>query len=206
MPFSVPASVVALMSEAESIRRVAVMTARGFFHMRAHATIEEGLADETSPTEGAPLSPFAGADPTMDAERELVADDRATTEARTRFRNHGLPALRPDAAIAPLLGTDETLVAVTYDATVHGAGPLAATFAGTLYLTSDRLVGLGPDGFDLALDDLDEVGLVSTRLLLALRSRRGVTIDVRQPSLLRVQIAETLRRRQDRSPIEPEHA
>jgi hypothetical protein len=61
---------------------------------------------------------------------------------------------------------------------------------GTLYLTSRRLVHLGPEVREVDLTAIDEIGVVLERLLLVdLADGSDLAIEVDQPRVLRVQLA-----------------
>ena len=77
-----------------------------------------------------------------------AADEAAADQARERYRTRAMPALEPDARIAPLLGPDEHVLAVRRSAMLDRRQPppgsdAPAGLAGDLYVTSRRLVLVG---------------------------------------------------------------
>ena len=65
----------------------------------------------------------------------------------------------------------------------------AAGIAGDLYVTSHRLILVGRHTVTFDLADIADVVISGERLLLVMRDGSGVTLDVDQPRLLRVQVA-----------------
>ncbi|MGZ6299308.1 MAG: hypothetical protein ACXWMN_02295 [Candidatus Limnocylindria bacterium] len=126
------------------------------------------------------------------AER-IAADDASADEARQRYREVGIAPLEPDERLAALLGPDEHSLAVrrsvALDRRQPPPSPEPAGLAGDLYLTSRRLVLLGHHNLEIDLEEIEEAALSGETLLLALRDGTGVTLQVTQPRLLRVQIA-----------------
>lgn len=122
-----------------------------------------------------------------------MADQSAADETRLRLRSEGLPTLRPDRRIRPLLATGERVVAVRQAALLERREPspgMPATggVGGELYVTSRRLVLVGRLTLSFALDAIDDVVVSGERLLLILRDGHGVAIQVGQPRLLCVEI------------------
>jgi hypothetical protein len=124
----------------------------------------------------------------------VAADEAATALARDRYRTEPMQALEPDARIAPLLAPDERLLAVRRSvvldrrqSTTHA--DFAIGVAGSLYMTARRLILVGRLTLAFNLEDIDEAVLSGERLLLVLRDGNGVSLDVAQPRLLRVEIA-----------------
>ncbi|MEP6681455.1 MAG: hypothetical protein ABJB65_08255 [Chloroflexota bacterium] len=118
------------------------------------------------------------------------ADEAAAAEARLRIEAEGLPTLAPDEAIAGELHDDEALYAQRSNAMLNrsdGAGTLPG-YAGTLYLTSRRLIHIGHVTFSVSLAQIEELSVVGERLLLTLSNGEGVSLDVAEPRLLRVLI------------------
>ena len=145
----------------------------------------------------APDAPPADAPAIRDASAILAraqADEAAADQARETYRTQPLPALEPDAAIAPVLGLDERVVAVRRSVQLDRRQPIPGSdaplgLAGDLYLTSRRLALVGRVMVSLDLADIEEVGLSGERLLLALRDGQGISLVVEQPRLLRVEVA-----------------
>ena len=124
----------------------------------------------------------------------IAADDAAADEARQRYREVGIPPLEPDERLVPLLAPDERPLAVRRSVALDRRQPPlnpepAAGLAGDLYLTSRRLVLLGHHVLEIDLMEIQEAALSGEILLLALRDGTGVTLEVAEPRLLRVQIA-----------------
>jgi hypothetical protein len=122
------------------------------------------------------------------------ADEAAADLARERYRTQPMPALEPDDRIGPLLGADERVIAVRRSVQLDRRQPIPGWdvplgLAGDLYLTSRRLVLVGRMTLDFNLEDIEEIGLSGGRLLLALRDGLGVSLDLEQPRMLRVEIA-----------------
>jgi hypothetical protein len=121
-------------------------------------------------------------------------DETAAAEARERFRADGMAPLASDDDIAALLRPGERIFAThrAVNARYHsvpdavlGAPPVA----GTLHLTSARIIVAGSTVLTVDLEDVDEAVLSGGRLLLVLRRGMGLSLSVERPRLLRVQIA-----------------
>jgi hypothetical protein len=124
----------------------------------------------------------------------VSADEAAAGQARERYRTQTMPALEPDVRIAPLLATDEQVVAVRHSAQLDRRQPIPIPdaplgLAGDLYLTSRRLVLVGRQTLSFDLGDIEEVGVSGERLLLVMCGGTGVSLDVAEPRLLRVEVA-----------------
>ena len=121
-------------------------------------------------------------------------DEREAFEARARYRTDGLPTLEADGAIAEHIRPGETVVVVRPSSAVswHQRGDGTDDFAGTFYLTSQRLVLLGHTTFEVELVQIDELALAGELLLITLTDGTGLSIDAARPRLLRVQIAAAL--------------
>lgn len=120
----------------------------------------------------------------------IEADEAAAAAARSAYVKAGLPVLKPDEAIARELRADERLYARRSPAFLNrvDADGADAGHPGSLYLTSHRLVHLGPVTFSVGLPDIEELAIAGERLLLSLAGGQGVSLDVAEPRLLRVQI------------------
>jgi hypothetical protein len=124
----------------------------------------------------------------------VEADEAAADEARERYRTQAMPALEPDTRISPLLASDECVVAVRRSAQLDRRQPMPGWdappgLAGDLYLTSRRLVLVGRQVLSFDLGEIAEVGVSGERLLLVMCGGKGVSLDVAQPRLLRVEVA-----------------
>ncbi len=122
-----------------------------------------------------------------------TADEAAATEARDRYRTGPMATLEADGRIAPLLATSERVLAqrrgVVFDRRQTRSGPdVPVGLVGDLYLTSRRLVLIGRLTLSFDLDEIDQAMLAGERLLLVMRGGLGVSLDVGQPRLLRVEI------------------
>ena len=118
------------------------------------------------------------------------ADEAAAAAARAQYETEGLPTLAVEDDLAQELRGDEVLHARRSSAMLNrldGAGTLPG-YAGTLYLTSRRLIHIGQVTFAVPLTQIEEVSIVGERLLLTLSSGEGVSLDVAEPRLLRVMI------------------
>lgn len=127
----------------------------------------------------------------------IAADEAQADSARASYERDGLPSIAPDGAMGLQLGDDERLHVMRasallnrHDGNGHANGVADAVTdgAGTLYLTSHRLVHIGQAAFSVLLESLDEISIAGERLLLTLTSGEGLSIDVAGPRLLRVQI------------------
>ncbi len=123
-----------------------------------------------------------------------AADEAAAREARERYRNGPMPAVRADPEIAALLQPGEAVVAVHPSVVLERRTPKPESAAprgpaGELHVTSRRLLLIGRDRLSIDLEEILEVGLSGEWLLLVLREGRGVALRAAQPRLLRVEIA-----------------
>ena len=127
----------------------------------------------------------------LDRARE---DEREAFEARARYRTDGLPTLDPDGTIAGYIRPGETVAVVRPSSVIsrHQRGDGTDDFAGSLYLTSQRLILVGHSTFEVDLDQIDELALAGERLLITLTDGTGLSVDAARPRLLRVQIAAAL--------------
>jgi hypothetical protein len=120
-------------------------------------------------------------------------DEDAAAAARARYRVEPMTLLEPDAAIAPRLTCGESLLAIRRRALLERrhdpSGAVGPGLEGDLYLTSRRLIHVGRPTLVFELDDIEEVITSGDRLLLVLRDGAGISIEVDQPRLLRVEIS-----------------
>lgn len=154
--------------------------------------------DRSDPPDASPgedrCSPNAGARDAAKANARAAAEQAAADDARVRYRREGLPTLRPDSQIGPLLAPWERLIAVRQAALLDRREPSPGVRAtggvgGVLYLTSARLVLVGRLTLSLDLATIEDVVVSGDRLLLTLRDGRGVSLQVGWPRLLAVEIA-----------------
>ena len=127
----------------------------------------------------------------------VEADEAAAAIAREEYRGHGLPELVVDGA--PALQPNERIHAVRRNALVERSTttdtPTTPT-AGSLWLTSERIMHDAPSEIAVELDDIDEMAISMGRLLLIrLHDGSNWAIEAEQPRLLRVQIAAVLENR-----------
>jgi hypothetical protein len=132
-----------------------------------------------------------------DAEEILIRareDEREAFEARARYRTDGIPTIEPDGQVAVHIRAGETVFVERPSSVInrHQRGDGIDDFAGSLYLTSQRLLLLGHTTFEVELDQVDELALAGERLLVTLADGTGLSIDAARPRLLRVQIAAAL--------------
>ncbi|MCV0403827.1 MAG: hypothetical protein K5924_08955 [Chloroflexi bacterium] len=144
---------------------------------------------ETSTEEGPALR-----DARTLAERSQ-ADEAAAREARERLMVEPMATLTPDEDIRPHLQADEVLHVLRRHAILRGPGDERALgYGGTLYLTSRRLIHLGQVVMTVQLADVLETSIAGERILLTLRDGgEGLSLDVDQPRLLRVEMASLMR-------------
>jgi hypothetical protein len=135
--------------------------------------------------------------PGMDADLD---DEALAKAARARYRTDGIRSIDSDEGMRSALAGGEELLAIRHTASVErlsaeGRSPVI----GRLAITTERLMMLDAQPSTLAsLDELDEVTLVSDRLLVMLTSGAGFTITAPWPMLLRVELAAARARRLDR--------
>jgi len=117
--------------------------------------------------------------------------DRAkATEARARYRTEGLVSIPSDPRIEQALGVGERLVARRSDVCLdrrdaeRGREPF-----GDLFVTSERILLIGPTTVSIPLEEIGEAALLGDRLVLLLRGGTAVAIRADRPRLLRVQIS-----------------
>jgi hypothetical protein len=147
---------------------------------------EEVSTEYSSPTEEGPALRDAA-----QIMARAVEDEAAAAHARNGYQTEGLPLLEPDATLAPELRPGERLHVRRESALLNGpkAGPPLPGYAGTLYLTSERLVHIGQIKVSVDLNDIHQLTLAGERLLVTLTNGEGLSIDASQPRLLRVEIA-----------------
>ena len=142
----------------------------------------------------------SGAAPTDHASIDADTEDNAlATAARARYRQDGIVGIEPDSGMRSALGGDEQLLAVRQSASVEHLSDGARPISGRLAITTERIFMLDGQTNTLAtLDELDDVTLVSDRLLVMLTSGAGFRINAPQPKLLRVELAAARANRLDR--------
>jgi hypothetical protein len=108
-----------------------------------------------------------------------------------RFRTDGMATIEPDHQMRSALRPDEQLLAVRQAAGVERlVDGVRSMLSGPLAITNNRLLLVDGQPVTLAsFDELDDVTLVTDRLLVMLTSGVGFTIDAVNPRLLRVELA-----------------
>ena len=124
----------------------------------------------------------------------VAADDAAADEARERYRIGPLPSLDANPGAAAQLEPGEHIVAIRESVVLDRREPrpdLAALagVAGTLYVTTRRLMLVGRIRLSIDLPEIEDVAVSGERLLLVLRDARGVSLETARPRLLRVELA-----------------
>ncbi|MEX0630482.1 MAG: hypothetical protein WEE67_00895 [Chloroflexota bacterium] len=126
----------------------------------------------------------------------VAEDEAASDEARHRYQADGLPVIEPDAGFAALALPEEALHASRDNALLERTlvdAPKPQPVAGTLYLTSGRLLHVGAEATSIPLGEIEEMAVALERLLLVrLLDGTHLAIDTDRPRLLRVQIAAAL--------------
>jgi hypothetical protein len=120
-----------------------------------------------------------------------VEDESLAAAARARFRTDGMVGIEPDHQMRLALRPDEQLLAVRQAAGVERLiDGVRSMLSGPLAITNDRLLVVDGQAVTLAsFDELDDVTLVTDRLLVMLTTGVGLTIDAVNPRLLRVELA-----------------
>lgn len=120
------------------------------------------------------------------------ADAASVDDARRRFREQGIIAIEPDERIGVMLGPGEHVVtvrrAISIERRTEFRNPDLG-LRGDLYVTTSRLVHLGPVPVEVALSDIREADVVTGTLRLVVGDGRGLEIRILDPDLLRVEIA-----------------
>lgn len=124
------------------------------------------------------------------AER-VAADQAAAAEASARYTAEGLPSI-DDPAFAALAQPGELLHAIHRSALLErdeaGAGS-GQPVSGSLYLSSQRLLHVGPSLLAIPLDQIAETMVAVQRLvLIRLKDGGDLAVEVTQPHLLKVQL------------------
>lgn len=91
--------------------------------------------------------------------------------------------------VAPLLWPGEHVVAVRRDVAIERRTTwVNGGLRGDLYLTTRRLLHLGPVAVDYAITDVRDAVVATGLLRLAVSGGRGVEVDVPDPRVLRVEL------------------
>lgn len=147
------------------------------------------------PTEAAPsTSSAASPSPALRDAQAIaarVADDETAADAeRERLNHEELLEVAAEGPVVDTLDRDERLHAVRGAAMIEQAGEPTPT-GGTLYLTSRRLLHLGPAGtLEVPLAAIADMAVAMERVLLVgLTDGSDLAVEVDRPRLLRVQVA-----------------
>jgi len=100
--------------------------------------------------------------------------------------------IEPDERIGVLLAPQELVLAVRRSASLErrkGWREPGGGLSGDLYVTTQRLVHLGRIQVEYPLGEIKEAVVAEGALRLVVGESRGVEIEVRDPRLLRVEIA-----------------
>lgn len=121
-------------------------------------------------------------------------DESAASDARARYRQHGVEPLEPDESILRLLVPGEQVLAFRQGVALNrrmasSRVSVVDSIRGDLYLTTARLVHVGTQVVTVDLDEIEESALAGETVLLLLGEGVGVALDADRPRLLRVQIA-----------------
>jgi hypothetical protein len=126
----------------------------------------------------------------------IAQDEADSDDARHRYQTDGLPVVESDAGFTPLALPGEVLHASRANALLERTLPDApepSPHAGTLYLSSERLVHVGAETSSIPLREIEEMDVALERLLLVrLADDTHLAIETHQPRFLRVQIAAAL--------------
>jgi len=116
-----------------------------------------------------------------------MADD-----ARRRLREQGIVAVEPDERIGVMLAAGERVVAVRRDVCIErrkeNLDPVQGLH-GDLYVTTCRIVCLGPVPVEVPLAAIREAVVAHGALRLLVGGGHGIEIRTADPKLLRVEIA-----------------
>jgi hypothetical protein len=122
----------------------------------------------------------------------LAADAASADNARRHLREQGIVAVEPDERIGVMLAPGERVVAVRRAVLVERRtdvrGPDQGV-RGDLYVTTTRLVCLGPAAIDVPLVEIREAVVAPGALRLVIGEGRGLEIRTADPYVLRVQIS-----------------
>jgi hypothetical protein len=122
-----------------------------------------------------------------------VSTDEATADdARRRLRERGIVALEPDPRIGVMLAPGERVVALRRSVSLERRKDVHdpdQALHGDLYVTTARLVCLGPVPVAVPLAEIREAVVAAGALRLVVGDGRGLEIRTGDPNLLRVEIA-----------------
>jgi hypothetical protein len=123
---------------------------------------------------------------------DSVSADRASAAtARARARRDGIVFVEPDERIGVMLGPEERLVAVrrevSFERRKEARDPRPSP-TGDLYVTTARLVCMGPPAVQVPLRQIRDAVVGVGRLRLLIGDGRGLEIRTRDPYTLRAEI------------------
>jgi hypothetical protein len=128
-------------------------------------------------------------------QRSELPDELAADELRRELRERGIVPIEPDERIRDLLDPGEAVVAIRRAVSFErraspreGGGILRVN----LYVTTHRLVALGPVLLEYPLADIREMDVAAGAVRLVVERNRGVELGVPDPRVLRVEIAAAL--------------
>jgi hypothetical protein len=121
---------------------------------------------------------------------QRARDERAAATARRRLRAAGVIPIEPDERIGVLLNAEERVLAMRADVAVGCLDDpdKREPSAGSLYLTTERLLVLGAPSVELALSDIHEAEVLDRQILLRSRDGAALSIGVADAELLRMEI------------------
>jgi hypothetical protein len=122
----------------------------------------------------------------------LAADELAADELRRRLRERGIVPIAPDDRIGALLLPGECVVAVRRAVSFEcrtGSREGGKGLGVDLYVTTQRLVILGPVPVEYRLAEIQEIDIAAGAVRLVIERNRGVELGVPDPCVLRVEIA-----------------
>ncbi len=122
----------------------------------------------------------------------LAVDELAADEVRRRLRERGIVPIAPDDRIGALLVPGECLVAVRRAVSFGyrtGSRECGEGLGVDLYVTTQRLVVLGPVPVEYPLAAIQEIDVAAGTVRLVVERNRVVELGVPDPCVLRVEIA-----------------
>jgi hypothetical protein len=124
--------------------------------------------------------------------RDEPSDELAADELRRQLRERGIVPIEPDDGIRGLLDHGEAVVAIRRGASLERRARPRDRGEGlpvTLYVTTHRLVALGPVLLAVPLAEIREMDVAAGAVRLVIERNRGVELGVPDPRVLRVEIA-----------------
>lgn len=112
--------------------------------------------------------------------------------ARDRLRTGGIVQIEVDPGVRAMLAPGEQVVAARYGVSLERRAvprPPQGRLRGDLYVTTSRLLHVGPVRIEYPVTEICEAVVARQALRLAMTGSRGIEIGVRDPRVLRVEIA-----------------